>query len=173
MRQITTNIYKFEELSRAAKDNFKTYWREHMGYDGAADAKKSFVALINHFDGRLQEYSMDWNNLNHSSVRFIMPEMSKEEIAARLNELGAYNPETLKGLGDCKLTGYFMDEEAIDGFRIAFCSGEHDLTKLMKAAFKSWKKAAKEDYKWQLSDECLTETAEANEWEFTEDGQLF
>jgi hypothetical protein len=103
-----------------------------------------------------------------------MPDdMSSEEISERLASLGTYDPETLKGHGDCVLTGYVHDENAIDGFRIAFNAGETDLNKLMEAAFRSWLAACQADYADQQSEEQFGETCEANEYEFTEDGVLF
>lgn len=130
----------------------------------------SLNTLAYHFGGVVSDYSIDWFGGSHSYAKFRMPELDKAEIAARLAELGSYNPETLKGDGECKLTGFCADDDAIDGFRIAFAEGEADLEKLMQAAFDSWLKAAQADCEDQYSDEQFGETCDANEYEFYENG---
>ena len=74
--------------------------------------------------------------------------------------------------GDCKLTGYCADEDAIDGFRITFRTGETDLETLMNAAFETWLKAAQSDARYQFSTEGYAEHCEANRYEFYENGRL-
>ena len=83
-----------------------------------------------------------------------------------------HNKQTLHGNGDCKLTGYCADEDAIDGFRITFRTGETDLETLMNAAFETWLKAAQSDARYQFSTEGYAEHCEANRYEFYENGRL-
>ena len=177
MRTIRTivRIYKFSELSDKAKEAAKQEYREAFGYAWSSESLNSLEALAKHFDGKMVDYQIDWFGNDLSRADFEMAEMPPDDIAAKLAELGTFDPETLEGYGDCKLTGYCHDESAIDGFRKAFQGprrGVTNLHTLMYAAFKSWLAACQEDCKDQFSDEQFDETCEANNWEFRADGTL-
>lgn len=172
MKTKTYNVYSFAELSRSAKARAIYEARAILGYPWEREAMKSLEALAGHFGGKLADYSVDWAACSHSSARFDMPDLEPEEIEARMATLGTYDPATLKGHGDCKLTGYGTDEDAIDGFRAAWHAGERDLSALMSAAFKTWLEAAQADCADMYSEERFAETSDANEYEFTEDGKL-
>lgn len=171
MKTKTIKIYTFSELSPAAKDRAKYDARSFLGYSFADDALASLNALAGHFGARLKDYSIDWFNSTYSSAEFDTPDMEPEEIERRLKKLGEFNPKTGKGLGDCKLTGYCADEDAIDGFRLAWRQGERDLNKLLQEAFTSWLSAAQDDADGQYTDEAFGEFCDANGLEFTEDGR--
>ena len=171
-RTVTVTEYRFAELSEKAKDRAKQRAAESIGYSWADEALDSIKALAKHFGGRMVDWSIDWFASSYSSARFDMPEMDRKEIAELLAELGTFDPDTLKGHGECKLTGVCFDEDAIDGFRRAFHAGESDLGELMDAAFDSWLKAAQADAEDQYSDEQFAENCEANDYWFTEDGEL-
>lgn len=175
-KTIEIEVYRFEELSEKAKDRVRYNEKAAIGYSRDDEALASMNALAKHFGGRMYDYSIDWFASSHSYARFEMPEdMEEEEIARRLGELGTFNPETLKGNGDCKLTGYCSDEDAIDGFRAEFFkqkkAGQIDLESLMQAAFKTWLKAAQDDCEHQYSDEALTENGEANDYWYEANGE--
>jgi hypothetical protein len=172
MKTRAVNIYTFAELSPKAKERAKIDFGAHNGYCFAEDAFASLKALAEHFEGKLKGYSVDFFNTSHSTASFDMPEMDRDTIAAKLAELGTYNAETLRGNGDCVLTGYCADEDAIDGFRIAFKGGESDLGKLMQAGFETWLKAAQSDAEAQYTDENFGEFADANGYEYFEDGSM-
>lgn len=135
----------------------------------------SIEALAEHFGGKIADYSLDWSNsCGPSSMKFDMPDdLTAVDILDRMTKLGGRNEETGRGTGDCVLTGYCYDESAIDGFRMAWDKGERDLTALMSAAFKEWIKDAWADYEYDTGDEGLSETADANEWKFTEEGKFW
>lgn len=174
MREVAVKIFTFPELSETAKQKAKQDHAAACGYNWADEALESLKALAKHFGGRLSRYEIDYFNCSHSSARFDMPEMEADEIRELLAELGTYNPDTLKGNGDCKLTGVCFDEDAIDGFRAAFMrDGETDLDKLMAAAFYSWLGSVQSDCEYQFSDEAFAENCEANGYEFTEGGELY
>jgi hypothetical protein len=165
-------VYDFSELSDAAKERAKQDHAEACGYPFSTEAMDSIKALAAYFGGSVRDYSVDWFNSSHSSMTFDMPEMEEGEIADLLSRLGTYDEETGKGNGDCKLTGYTADEDAIDGFRLAWRNGERDLSTLMEEAFDSWLKAAQDDCEHIYKDEAFAETCEANSYEFYANGQL-
>lgn len=177
MRKIVKEIvlYRFSELSEKAKDVARQKEAALFGYPASDEALNSIHALAIHFGGRMYGYEIDWFGCSYSSAKFDVPDdMEHDEIAGRLAGLGSFNSETLHGDGDCKLTGFCIDEDAIDGFRIAFMrDGERDLGKLMQAAFRQWLKACQEDCAWLYADEAFSETCDENGFWFTVDGEFF
>lgn len=170
MKTLTYNVYKFSELSDKAKQRAKDCFAEMHGYNWSDDALESLKSLAGHFGGKLADWSVDWFNCTYSSAKFDMPETEPDAVAAKLAMLGEYDPITLRGRGSCVLTGFCADEDAIDGFRLAYARGERDLSTLMQSAFQTWLKAAQADCEAQYTDEVFAETAEANGWEYEEDG---
>lgn len=188
-------VYRFSELSDKAKDHV----RERIacwGWDRSSEYLASLKALAEHFGGRLTNWEIegDWSG---GRVQFNMPEIGdllsdtsetededgyideerlealhRVDVQHRLDRLEDYDSKTLEGRGTCALTGWCYDEYAIDGFRKAFFGGENDLDKLMHAAFRSLRAVAKKDFEYEHSDEGLSDTAEANEWWFDEDGNF-
>lgn len=173
MRTIETNIYTFGELSADAKVRAIQDYQASEGYMSQTDAFLSINKLAEHFGGKVSDYSVDFFASSHSSMKFDMPEMDAGTIEEKLAALGAFNPETLQGLGDCKLTGYCEDESGIDGFRVAFMRyRERDLEKLMQAAFKNWLVSTQEDCASDYEDENFGEHCDANDYEFYENGEM-
>ena len=173
-QQKTIIVYKFSELGVKAKEFAKGEDQRILGYASADDAIASLKALAVHFNGTMKDWSVSWDRSSPSYTKFDMPEdFTVEDIRIRLDKLGDYDLETLKGIGDCKLTGYCADEDAIDGLRFAFYAGERDIDKLMQSAFRSWLTAAQDDYKDQYSDATFGENADANEYLYYRDGSMF
>lgn len=174
MRTIETKIFKFNELAAEGKERALENYRNSESFTFEEEYIGSIRELANRFGGRVKNYEIDFSGgFCHSSMEFDMPEMEEHEINGIFETLGQYNADTLKGLGDCVLTGYCTDEDAIDGFRKAFLGGELDLNKLMQAAFKTWFEAAQDDYRAQYEEENYAELCDANNCEFTEDGEMY
>ena len=173
MRTIEVRLYKCSELSEKAKQKAKDDYAINEGYTWGHEAVMSLKKLAEHFGGKVTDWSIDWFDASYSHAEFDMPyDMTVPEIHRRLKELGKYNADTLKGVGDCKLTGVFLDEDAIDGFRISFKSGNIELPSLMQAAFKSLVKAGQSDCEDQYSDETFGENCDANNYEFLASGEI-
>lgn len=172
MRDITLKIYKFSELSDKAKERAKADFQTMNSYSMSGEALDSLQKLAEHFGGKMTDWQIDWFAGSYSSAEFDMPEMDKSEIQERLNRLGEYNPETLKGNGECLLTGCCTDEDAIDGFRMAFMrDGVTDLERLMQAAFVTWLKAQQSACEEEYTDAHFSETADANDYEYYDTGE--
>lgn len=171
-RQATINVYRFEELAGRAKERARE-WLTAEGYHSAEEALGTLKALAKAFGGTLADYSIDWEDNALSWARFAMPEGEGNAIAETLATLGAVDPVTGKGLGDCRLTGYCFDEDTLDGVREAYRNGERDLPTLMEAGFRALLKTTASDAEWQRSDEALTDLCDANGYEFAEDGRPF
>lgn len=173
MKKVTITVYEFSELSNEAKEVAKDKHAEISGYSWSEEALNSLKKLAEHFGGKLVDYQVSWNNSSRSYALFDAPEYTEEQLESLIEELGAVDPKTNKGTGECVLTGYCMDDSAADGVREAFNNGERDTNKLLQAGFRSWLKDCQDDYQSQYSDEGFTEIAEANEWFFTKDGKIF
>jgi len=173
MRTINVPILKFDELSPKAKEQAKYDYKADCGFCHHDEYIESLEKLAEHFGGSLGKWEVDWFESSYSHAEFDMPEMTGAEIRRRLATLGKYNKRTGKGHGECKLTGVCSDEDAIDGFRIAFRKGERDLDALMRAAFDSWLKGGQADCAGFYEDEQFAEHCEANDYEFTEAGKFY
>lgn len=175
MKTLTYTVYEYSELSPDAKERAREDARIEWGFPRGDEAIASLKALAEHFNGKLTTYGVDWFGTMRSSAAVLMPdteEMGEAEIKRRLDALGSFDPKTLRGNGDCLLTGYGIDEGAIDGFRKAFFDGERDLKELMDAAFRSWLEECQSDCEAEYSDEVFSETSEANDRWYKETGQL-
>lgn len=190
-------VYRFSELSDRARDRVRD-WATGDSWDRGDQYLASLRALAEHFGGKLTNWNIDWSgNYSHSTAEFEMPEdyqfipdmssaegengdldegavaaLRQQEIRRRLAELGDYDPDTLRGRGDCALTGWCYDESAIEGFRRAFFEGETDLGALMEQAFRSLLKDARNNFEYDHSDRGVAESCEVNDYWFDEDGRL-
>lgn len=173
MRKATITVYQFSELSEEAKERVRHNEMQNTGYSWSDEAIKSLEALAEHFDSKLVDYSIDWFNSSPSYVEFASVYHSEEQLKNLISKLGSVNPETGKGKGNCVLTGYWVDEDAIDWLREVFNNGERVTVRLLQAAFEALLEVCQEDCKHQYSDEGLAELAEANDWEFLENGDIF
>lgn len=175
MQTKTIDTYTYDELSAAAQATARDWWREGKSehYERSDEALESLRKLASHFSGNLVDYSIDFTDSSPSYAKVDMPDdMEEAEIKRRLKALGTFDRKTLKGHGDCKLTGVCHDEDAIDGFRIAFMrNGERDLTALMQSAFENWLKVCQEDCAYLDGDEAVAENLRANDYAFTVEGK--
>lgn len=172
----TYTVYEFLELSEATRQRVKDRHAANNNYANAAEALESLRLLAEHFDGVLVAWEIDWGG-GSGEADFEMPEMSRREIGRRLNGLGTYDKKTLKGHGDCALTGVCTDEDAIDGFRWAFvkdrrvCASHRlNLEDYMDKALESLLKSCREDYLAFYEDENFAEHCDANDNRFMVDG---
>ena len=193
-RKIITEkmVYKFEELSESAKEKaLEDYFTDFEYFDGE-EVIGGLKKLADALGGRMVDYSIDWYETYRTNVKFDMPELlieydpenddpankeeaeyNKKEFEKTLESLGAYDPKTLKGDGDCKLTGTWVDDVMIDAVRIGYKKGGIiDLNELMQDAVHAINKATQEDIQYQCGEEGFKETCDANDWKFNEDGSM-
>jgi hypothetical protein len=77
--------------------------------------------------------------------------------------------------GNCPLTGYFMDEVLLDAVRefIAHPSAGTNMQDIVNDAAHRFTESYIAEWEYTYSDDGLRDTAEANRYEFTEDGRIF
>lgn len=172
MRTIKVKVYKFDELSDDAKQRAMDKYCYTDTYAWGDDAMNSLKKFLEHFDCDLKDWQIDFMEPHRNDIRIVYPELEEDEIHERIEALGKYNPETLKGTGECKLTGYCEDESLADGIRIAWHRGERDLQELIECGIAEWEKSVKSDCEYQFSQEAYAEFCDINGYEFTEDGSM-
>ena len=175
MREKTITVYKYSELSDKAKETAMYNFQQHEGYPWGDDALESLKKGIEHFGCSLSDYSIDWLEPYRNSVSIAYPHQDVEEkdLKEMIFGMGSYNPDTLKGLGDCVFTGYCADEGFADGVREAYIRNhKRNLKELLLAGVAEWEIACRKDAEWQMSEEAFIENADTNEWEFHEDGSM-
>jgi len=177
MKTIEVNLYEFHELSAEAKAKAVEKNAETAKYSWYRDAMKSLNKFTEHFGADLSRYEIDFYGGSPSYARFDVSDyaeyQTKEtELKQMIQGMGSYNKKTLKGKGDCKFTGFCMDEDATDGARRAYFKGERSIKELLNAGFNTWLKAAQADYRHQISAEGFAEDCEANGWTFEADGTM-
>ena len=174
MRTIEVKVFTFDELSDKAKQNAIETWSGGQEYFWGDEAIESLKQFVDHFNGNLSNWNIDFLDPYRNEYKLDLPKgMEDEEILNLILSLGSYNKDTLKGDGECKLSGYCMDESLGDGIRESwFNDGERDLRELVMAGINQWEIDVRKDCEYQCSEEYFAECCEANEYEFTEDGEL-
>jgi len=170
-------LYDFDSLSKEAKETALNWFRDSEMEDGFAwddEALKSLKAFVEYFGATLRNYSIDFSNSSYSSVDVDeIPKLTAIEQWKLVKKLGDYDKKTLRGTGECLLTGVCFDENLIDGARIFIHDNPNCTTKeLIMAGYNSWLKACQEDYEHQLTDEALIESIDANDYYFDAEGYL-
>lgn len=141
MKQVTTNLYSFAELSEKAQEKALDEWRNSVEYFWGNDALASLEAFAEAVGIKIVNYGIDWLFPSQSYVRWEGTPCTR------------YIKEDL--------TGYCADFSLTRTF---------NKTKDVDLAIDSWLAECAKDYDYQLSAECFAEHAEANEYLFTEDG---
>lgn len=173
----TINVYTFSELSAKAKEKALENWNcsKNNTYFCGDDAIKSLEKFVAYFGGELLRYSIDFLEPAHNeyNINYLEHEdITKTELKNLIKGMGSYDKKTLRGNGDCILTGVDSDENLFDGARKAYFSGERDIEKIINEGIKFWEKACQEDYEYQYTEEFFSEHSEINDMNFFEDGKL-
>jgi len=178
------NVYKFNELPEEAKEAAINQWREADQYEhfngtelvGTLDA---FVKAIDLFE--LHEYRYGgYDGRDGVDIEWYDDSIKDMQGARLWKYLQKHyvGPEDMIGY-DGKpifLTGTCFDYDILQPI-VEFLSAktinqEITFAELIQDCFDSWRKAAVNDLEYQNSDEYITETIEANEYEFYEDGTM-
>lgn len=203
MKTIEIQLYKFSELSEEAKqtahekhlNNFEPAWMEEY--------IETLIKGLQSLNCEIGRYSIDYSSANQSYVPFQDYNQHTEELSGQrlrtwlLNNYydvfferkpqGEYKKNEQTGKWNYKrrskitfvetsypFTGYCGDENFLDAFR-AFLSKPNNSTfqELVEDAIQNTLKAMEVDYEYQCTLEHFEEEAEANGYEFTEDGERY
>jgi len=163
-------MFEFNSLTEDAKEHAIEKHREfeyEIGYVWMDDAIKSLQAFVEKLGGNLSNYSIDLDDTGRSSIDVTnIPGMALEDLKETIAELEA---------DDNGLTGYCADYDLIAGAKeyIDDCTEDDwSAREAIMAGYHTWLYAARQDWEYQISDEGVTESIEANEYLFDNDGDM-
>jgi len=170
MREITTKVYTFEELSDKAKERALDWYRE-----GALDYEWWDGVYMDAENVGLKITAFDLGRGSYVEAKFLD---SAEETAHKIEKEHGETCETYK-----TAKAYFKErDELIDTWpkdESGELENEYELDGKLDEIDEEFLKALQEDYRimlekemeWLLSEEQCTDAIIANEYEFTEDGK--
>lgn len=200
MRTIRTKIYKFSELSKSAKQTAIQWWKDGETFDylyeEAFDSLKKFCEVFN-----IDMDSYDFNEPYRSKYSFDSEDTILELAALRLRtylinnyystlfERKPYGKYEKRENGkwrydryskcqyqetSCPFTGVCYDEDLLYPIRqFILKPTKYDFKDLLEDCMSSLCKSIEGEIKARMEDEAVIETIEANEYEFTKDGNRF
>ena len=155
MRSVVVNIYHFEELSDAAKEKARAWWRQDMEYPWHDDTLASLECFCDAFGVKLRNWSIGAfthyhyrTNATHETFRGV-----------KLKDFKRDNMPTGYCV-DCDVWGTFYDRFKETG------DAKQAFNDALDAGFRAWQR----DIEWQYSDECTDENIIGNDYEFLSDG---
>ncbi len=161
MQTIQLEIFKFHELSEAAKATARDNWRERDQYLDFAwndEALGSIKSFCEHFGARLTGWSVG----AHLPYSYDVDAPHSLFRGLKVADVNRDQMPTGYCL-DCTLWYTFHDE-----FKRTGCASKA-FEAALDAAFKDWRS----DMESQLEDDYIDEMLEINEYDFTADGKCW
>lgn len=157
MRTIETTIYTFGELSDDAKERAIEKMRGITDYPWFDECLGSLRAFCDEFSVRVTDYTL--SDCYRASISTDATPRHFRGV-----RLSGFDREAMPTgfCFDCDLRYTFHDEFKRMG----------DAYHAFEMAIEAFLSAVKKDIEWQFSDECIIENIAANEYEFTENGEL-
>lgn len=159
MREVTTKVYQFSELSDDAKEVARQWYRDTADeYFWLDEGLNSIKAFCNLYGVTITDYS--FSICGHS---YIETDATNQHF--RGLKLKAVDREAMPTgyCMDCSLSNRFYDEFKRTGDALSAFNESIELTV----------RDIIEDWEASLEDEAVDETIEANQYEFTEDGKIY
>ena len=157
MRTETIAIFQVNELSDAAKDRARDWWRSGGETFWSDESLDSIKAFCEHFGARLTGWSIG----AYAPYSFDVDAPASLFRGLKLRDVNR----------DAMPTGYCLDCSLWftfhDTFKATGCASKA-FEAALEQAFKDWRA----DLESQLEDEYIDEHLIANEYEFTEDGRI-
>lgn len=150
MRIAETKVYTFNELTDAAKEVARSWWRTCEASDPA------------------------WADEHAESVRAARKFLASYRCAGTVDDMKACaegfraDPKQC-----CPWTGYMADEQAIDSILESLEDGETDVDRIISRMEAHMDRMWGKECDYQMEDSCVDENILANEYEFTANGVLF
>jgi len=197
----TRKIYKFNELSeeaqgKAIEDHRQFIAEDNPWHDERVDTLNAFEKI---FPVKVKDWEYGYHNF--INFEFTEDEDHEELTGWRLVAYlwNNYQDKLWKGKyystpgyydenkkyhykfrhskiildNSCVLTGYCMDDDILkEIYQYMNKPDSRNFKELLYDCLQEWVFAANQDYEYQMSDEAIKENIEANEYEFTENGEL-
>lgn len=185
----TITLYRLDELKGSAKERALDWLRDDTDF-WAEERNATLTAFEKIFPITVRDY--DYGNQNYINFMFDDEEEISKLSGIRLMKYiynnyfsalwkGKYyhmNSKTRhsKVMFDncCPLTGYYLDNAILDPIFNFLKKPDNTTTfyDLLYDCLQSWVYACRDDLEYLNSEECLTETADANGWLFDEYGRF-
>jgi hypothetical protein len=200
METRTYTVYKFNELSEAAKEKAHSEYLSHINYFWMDENIETLKTFADNFNITIKNYEYDTHN---GFVSFSLNcddnilELKGERLARyfwnnHFNEVfrGKYygklveDPKEKHGRRHVKRyskvmyemncpTGYCIDYDILQPlYDFMHKPYDVDIESLFDKCFDAWLKAVHSDLQWQESMEYFEDHAEANDYDFEEDGSI-
>jgi len=191
MKTIEIKLYKFAELSEEAKQTAINNYRyqdndDFWGPDRLASYKaaEKIYKDLRHIQEEIKGARLvAWIQNNLSHLWTDTNRISKHADGKIKNSYFQYkydNPVKVRlskvfktnNLDNCPLTGVCYDFDFLQPI-IDFLRNPDKHTTNLDLEIPSYEEIAEKDFDWMDSDEYISETIEANKYEFTEDGEIY
>ena len=158
MRTEETTIYQFNELGDRAKDHVRDWYRSGFDYPWWGEVQDSLKSFCDEFGAKVLDYS-----IGDARREFIKTDATNANF--RGLKVKDFDREAMPtgSCFDCDLRYTFAEEFKKHG----------DALGAFNSALEAFLCGVRNDIEYQLSDEAVDETIEANGYEFTEDGERF
>lgn len=157
--QATTNVFKFCGLSESAQDKVRDYVRANWDVYGWSDESlESIKAFCDHFGVTLENWSVG----PFSPIEY---RHSAENHNFRGVKLSSIDPQHMH-------TGFYLDLTLWETMHREFKrtgDAKHAFDAAVYAGLRVWR----EDWEAAYSDESIDDLLTVNQYQFTEDGEIF
>lgn len=172
----TIEVFTFDELGDTAKDNALTEWLYRGNYwhwqdEWIASATAfSKIAPVDYTGADFDHAIVDCQWTSDDDVS----ELSGLRAWKWLKNNGWFELAEKNASGDCTLTGYCGDCPLFDPIHTLRNGPANvpELGQLFYECLQSWVQDARRDLEYAQSEESFAETSEANQWEFTANGDM-
>lgn len=198
MRTATIEVYKIDELSESAKEKAFNKFCANDCYNGD-DNRNTLSKFEEVFPVKVTNYEYGYHNYinykftadddieNLSGIRLMkhiynnyFTDLFKGKYFSKgkyINDQYTYKYRHSKVMFEncCVLTGYCIDDDILEPiYKFLKKPEEHIIfTDLMYDCLQSWIYACNADYEAYYSMESFEDIARINEYEYTEDGEMF
>lgn len=183
-RIIETTVYQYDELSEAAqakaRDAYRNTGETWMDADEYWQAAQEFSKIapldITAADYYRGEVDIEWTGVWYAS-RFDHDECIEELSGLRawkwLQNNDWFTFAARNKAGECTMTGTWCDGPFGDAIMEYADKPLHipDIKQVFYEAAQEWVQSARRGFEYSYSDEAVIEAIEANEYEFTADGE--
>lgn len=158
MKTVELTVYKFDELNDKAKERARAWYRRDFEYPWWSEVQDSLKTFCAEFGVKVLDYSM-----GDTRDEYIKTDATNANFRGfKLKDFDRNAMPTGYCL-DCDLRYTFADEFKKHG----------DALGAFKDALNAFLIGVRNDVEYQYSDEAVDESLVCNEYDFTEDGNIF
>ena len=175
MRTIEVKLYQFEELSTEAKEKAieknRTTNVDHDWWDYTYESMKEAGVKINSFDIYHRNINITIEDSHETALRIIENFGEAMEVVTLSKQFIKDRDALVKRLGEGNdKDGYSVKEENFDEFDDETEPMEEEYRRDLSNEIHTW---LSEEYDYLQSDEAIAECLINNDYEFTEQGEIY